>query len=215
MKRPVTKIGLIGIALVFLPFIASLPLQVNQQQSQQTNIRNAAETQQLDPEIFNPANWIARGGCWDFSKKIFFSQGYRGGNAAYYKKHDYRNFTYEVKVMKLAEDGPLGIIFRFDEARIEGYTFAVYPHGEYFLVKFFGNRDMQLKLGATAYLNEEMNTWNTLKIVVRGAKFDCYINGNFLVSVIDHSYSIGKVGLANSGDPRQLAKFEVISLVEQ
>lgn len=215
MKRAFKKIGWIGTALVFMPFIASLPWQVNQQQSQQTNVHNTAKAERLDPEIFNPSNWIVRGGCWDFSHKIFFSQGYRGGNNAYYKKHDYRNFTYEVKVMKLAEDGPLGIIFRYDDARVAGYTFAVYPHGGYFLARSFRGKDMYLTLGTTAYLNEEMNTWNTLKIVVRGAKFDCYINGNFLVSVIDRSYSIGKVGLGNSGDPRQLARFEVISLVEQ
>lgn len=215
MKDAFNEIGVIGIVLIFLPIIASLSGQINQKQSQQPNAHVSAAAERLDPEIFDPANWIARGGCWDFSKKIFFSQGYRGGNNAYYKKQNYRDFIYEVKVMKLAEDGPLGIIFRFDDAKVAGYTFAVYPHGAYFLATSFRGKDMYLHLGTTAYLNEEMNTWNTLKIVVRGAKFDCYINGNFLVSVTDHSYSTGKVGLANSGDPRQLAKFEVISLVEQ
>lgn len=212
MKRPSRKIGLICTVLVFMPFFSSL--QFYQQQSQKAITQNTTASTKNEEELFSPSNWIARGGCWDFSNKIFFSQGYRGGNNAFYKKQNYANFTYEVKVMKLAEDGPLGIIFRFDDAKVAGYTFAVYPHGAYFLAKSFRGKDMYLHLGTTAYLNEEMNTWNTLKIVVRGAKFDCYINGNFLVSVIDHSYSVGKVGLANSGDPRQLAKFEVISLVE-
>ncbi len=212
MKQAFKNIGLFCIVLVFLPFFSSL--QFYQQQSQKAIAQNKTASTKDNEEIFNPSNWIARGGCWDFSNKIFFSQGYRGGNNAYYKKQNYTNFTYEVKVIKLAEDGPLGIIFRYDDARVAGYTFAVYPHGAYFLAKSFRGKDMYLNLGTTAHLNEEMNTWNTLKIVARGAKFDCYINGNFLVSVIDHSYSVGKVGLANSGDPRQLAKFEVISLIE-
>lgn len=212
MKHRFNTFGVICIVLVHLSCFYSS--SIAQMQTPQLSGSEKSQLHKPDPQIFNPSNWIARGGCWDFSRKIFFSQGYRGGNAAYYKKQDYRNFTYEVKVIKLAEDGPLGIIFRYDEARDEGYSFAVYPHGEYFLVKFSGHSDVQLIRGATAYLNEEMNTWNTLKIVARGAKFDCYINGNFLVSVIDHSYSVGKIGLANSGDPRQLAKFEVISLIE-
>jgi len=214
MKQAFKNIGLICTVLIFIPFISSLFLQINQKQLEPTNARQAAKAEKLDPEIFNPANWIARGGCWDFSNKIFFSQGYRGGNLAYYRKQDFKNFTFEVKVMKLAEDGPLGIIFRYDDAKGEGYAFEVFPHGSYFLAKLFNSKDAYLKLGVSAHLNEEMNTWNTLKIVVRGAKFDCYINGNFLVSVIDYSFSVGKIGLCNSGDPRQLAKFEVISLVE-
>jgi hypothetical protein len=214
MKRPFKKIGLICTVLVFSPFIFSFPLQVNQQQLIKATTQNNVVSPNNNEELLKPSNWIARGGCWDFSSKNFFSRGYRGGNIAYYKKQDYKNFTYEVKVMKIAEDGPLGIIFRYDDARDEGYVFAVMPHGEYFLSTFIGQSDVYLKRGATAHLNEEMNTWNTLKIVVNGAKFDCYINGSFLVSVTDQTYSVGKIGLCNSPDPRQIAKFEVISLIE-
>lgn len=214
MKQAFKNIVLICTMLVFIPFISYLPMQINQKQFEPTNVRNTAEAERLHPEILKPSNWIARGGCWDFSSKIFFSRGYRGGNIAYYKKQDYKNFTYEVKVMKIAEDGPLGIIFRYDDARDEGYVFAFMPHGEYFLSTFIGQSNVYLKKGATAHLNEEMNTWNTLKIVVNGAKFDCYINDSFLVSVTDQTYSVGKIGLYNSPDPRQIAKFEVISLVE-
>ncbi|MDW7679603.1 MAG: family 16 glycoside hydrolase [bacterium] len=184
---------------------------ISQDDNQRSNLTGHSSAEK---EIINPKNWIARGGCWDFSDKIFFSQGYRGGNKAYYKKQDYKNFTLEVKVMKLAEDGPLGIVFRYDDAKDNGYIFAVFPHGEYFISKLIGQTDEYLQLGETAYLNEEINTWNTLKVVAAGAKFDCYINGNFLSSVTDHSFSTGKIGLWNSGDPRQLAKFEIISIVE-
>lgn len=171
--------------------------------------------QEKNQGLWNPTDWIALGGCWDFSNKIFFSQGYKGGNKAYYNNKEYKNLVYEVKVMKLAEDGPLGIVFRFDETTDEGYTFLVYPHGEYLFLKFNGLNDFQLKRNSTAHLNEELNTWNKLKVIAYQDKFDFYINDNFLVSVRDNTHQSGKVGLYCSGDTRQIAKFELLSLVEK
>ena len=116
--------------------------------------------------------------------------------------------------MKIAEDGPFGMVFRYDVSNDEGYIFGIFPHGGYLLSKFKGRGSIYLERGASAFINEEMNAWNTLKIVVTGDRFDCYINGSFVKSVRDNTYATGKVGLCNSGDPRQIAKFEIISLVE-
>jgi hypothetical protein len=215
MKRAFKKICLICTVLIFIPLISSLPLQIDQKQLQKSNAQNKPESPKNEEEIFNPSNWIARGGCWDFSDKIIYSQGYRGACTAYFKERNYKNFSYEVRVMKIAEDGPLGLIFHYDDVRDEGYYAGIYPHGSFFVQKTVGQIPQYLKIATTAHLNNEMNTWNTLKIEVRGSKIDCYINGNFLVSIIDNTYSTGKIGLWNCGDPRQIGKFEIISIRER
>lgn len=203
-------------ALLFFPplliFSSSPEMLCSKPQGKQLLAkRDSVENQ----DLWNPDNWIVLGGCWDLSTKIFFSQGFKGGNKVYYNKKIFKNFVYEVKIMKIAEDGALGIVFRFDEAKDQGYAFSVFPHGEYIFVKFAGLDHVNLKRGTTAHFNEELNTWNKLKVVALRDKFDCYINDNFVVSVRDNSFQNGRIGLTNSGDPRQIAKFDVLSLVEK
>ena len=214
MKRAFKKICLISIVVVFIPLFSSSPLQLNQKQRQKSITQTAPVSPKIDDEIFKPSNWIARGGYWDFYDKIFFSQGYRGPNMAYYRKRSLKNFTFEIKMMKLAEDGAFGMVFRYDESKDEGYVFGIFPHGGYFVWKINGPNNIYLELGTSAFINEEMNAWNTLRITVTGNRFDCYINGSLIKSLRDNTYSVGKVGLCNSGDPRQIAKFEIIALLE-
>ena len=126
---------------------------------------------------------------------------------------NFKNFTYEVRLMKIAEDGTIGLILRYNEAKDEGYLFHVWPHGDYQFLKFKTDDQVILNKGHPIYFNRELNTWNTIKIVCNEAKFVVYINGDFLVSIKDVTYSVGKVGLLIGGDPRQRAKFEVISLI--
>jgi len=214
MKHAFNNISLICILVFIIPLFSSSLVLLNQQQKQQSITQTTPVFPKIDEEIFNPSNWIVRGGYWDFSDKIIFSQGYRGGNTAYYRKRNFKNFTFEIKMMKISEDGPFGMVFRYDVSNDEGYIFGLHPHGGYHVSKFNGPGSIYLERGASAFINEEMNAWNTLKIVVTGDRFHCYINGSLIKSVRDNTYSVGKVGLFNSGDPRQIAKFEVIALLE-
>ena len=86
MKQAFKKICLICTVLVFIPLISSLPLQIDQKQLQKSNAQNTTEYKKTNEEIFNPSNWIARGGCWDFSKKIITGQGMGSRPIAYFKK---------------------------------------------------------------------------------------------------------------------------------
>ncbi|MCU0646342.1 MAG: hypothetical protein MUC94_19070, partial [bacterium] len=130
MKRLVRKIGLICIVLVFMPFFSSL--QFYQQQSQKAITQNKTASTKNEEELFNPSNWIARGACWDFSKKIITAQGVGLRPIAYFKNESYRDFEFEIRLRLLTdENGSYGMIFRFDEKKDVGYIFGVWPNGSY------------------------------------------------------------------------------------
>lgn len=214
MKRPVRKIGLICIVLVFVPFIASLPWQVNPEQFQQNNASNVPSSRELDPEIFNPANWIARGGVWDFSKKIITGRGIGQRPIAYFKKRSYTDFEFEIRLRILTDDnGSYGMVFRFDEKKDVGYIFGIFPHGGYEFARmedFFG---YQTGGGQAVYLKDQLKTWNRLKVVAKGPRFDLYINDHLLVTMEDHSFKSGKVGFYLGHGPTSILEYEVLSLM--
>jgi len=213
MKQAFKKIGLICILLVFLPFISSLSLQFNQKQSQQTNLHKASEFEIIDEETFKSSNWIARGGCWSFSKNIISAQAIVGSCKLYYSKAIYKDFTLEVNLNKLAESGGFGLLIRYDEQKDEGYAFTLLPSSGYWFAKIIGGKDQpSLSAAPVPFMNKGVNVWNTLKIVCKGAKFDLYLNYKFLSTITDSAYSSGRIGLTIGGDPRQRALFEIVSL---
>jgi hypothetical protein len=214
MKQAFKKIGLICTLLVFMPFVSSLLLQFNQAQSQQTSFRNTPEPERIDEEILKPSNWIARGGCWDFSNNIISAQAIVGSCKLYYSKAIYKDFTLEVKLNKLAESGAFGLLIRYDEQKDEGYTYSLFPSSGYFFATIGGgDYPHSFSSAPVPFMNKGLNTWNTLKIVCQGAKFDLYLNGQFLSTITDSAYSSGRIGLTIGGDPRQRALFEIISLI--
>lgn len=212
MKQAFNKIGLICTLLVFIPFISSLSLQLNQQQSPKLNVQTKMTSITTDEEIFKPSNWIARGGCWEFSNNIISARGTVGSCKFYYSKADYKDFSLEVKVNKLAETGGLGLLVRYDEQKDEGYIFGILPSSGYWFAKIIGDNDRPaLSAAPVPFINNGLNVWNTLKIVCHGAKFDLYLNGDFISSITDGTYISGRIGLIIGGDPRQRASFEIVS----
>lgn len=216
MKRAFKNIYLICTLLVFIPLISSLPLQIDQKQLQKSNAQNKPESQKNYEEIFKPSNWIARGGCWDFSKKIITGQGMGQRPIAYFKKESFTDFTFEIRLRLLTdENGSYGIVFRFDEKKDVGYFFGVWPHGGYefaWLEDCFG---YQTGGGQAVYLRDRLKTWNRLKVIAKGPKFDLYINDNLLVTMEDHSFKSGKVGFYLGHDARSILEYEILSLVAQ
>ncbi|HEX9974728.1 MAG TPA: family 16 glycoside hydrolase [bacterium] len=216
MKQAFKKIGLICIVLVFLPFISFLPLQLNQKQLPQTNARNVPSSERLDEEIFKPSNWIARGGCWDFSKKIFTAQGVGQRPIAYFKRENYADFKFEIRLRLLTdEDGSYGMVFRFDEKMDVGYIFGVWPQGNYEFARLDDCFGYQTGGGQAVYLKDQLKTWNRLKVVAKGTKFDLYINDNLLVTIEDNSFKSGKVGFYLGHGPQSQVEYEILYLVAQ
>jgi len=172
-----------------------------------------ADTSRLLKEIYKPTNWIARGGCWDFSKRIITAQAYIGCCRAYYARRTFKDCTFEVRLNKLAEDGSTGLLLRYNEATNEGYIFELWPHGGHMFAIFKGDKRYALqRTTPVIVMKRGYNTWNTVKIVCTGPEFAIFINGSHVDTVTDHTYSSGRVGLRVHGDPRQRAKFEILSL---
>jgi len=214
MKQAFTKICLICTVLVFMPFIASLPLPFNQRQLQKSNAQNKPDSPKSDEEIFDPLNWIARGGVWDFSKKIIVAQGMGQRPIAYFKQKSFTDFTFEIRLRLLSdEDGSYGVAFRFDEKKDVGYIFGVWPHGGYEFARLEEGFGHQTGGGQAVYLKDQLRTWNRLKVVGKGPKFDLYINDNLLVTMEDDSFKSGKVGFYLGHDARSILEYEVLSLV--
>jgi hypothetical protein len=165
-------------------------------------------------EILLPFDWVARGGCWSFSGKIIAAQGAHtpGRGILYYNKKTFADFVFEVRLNKLAEDGPFGLLLRYNEKTKEGYTYLLYPHGEYGLAIIRGEPDYSLFQEPAIGMNKDANVWNTIKVVCRGAQFDLYINDHRLTSITDHNYTSGRVGFFLASDPRQKALFEILTL---
>ncbi|MBN1998157.1 hypothetical protein JW935_11425, partial [candidate division KSB1 bacterium] len=83
-------------------------------------------------ELAEPQNWVAHGGCWTFTDSGIYAQaGIMGLQLIYYRKDKYANFELIAQVNKLTEGGALGVVFRFDEIKNQGYCYLLYPHGQY------------------------------------------------------------------------------------
>lgn len=203
-----TKYWMIAILIVLVCCPVYTYSQTVSQQNQSQNILS-------DADIADPNNWIARGGKWEFSERIIDFQGFTGCGKVYYAEEDFTDCQIEVKQMKLAEDGTFGLMLRYDELKDTGYSFMVWPHGGYMFLRFESDNHVHLIDGLTIYLNDGLNAWNTLRIECEGTLFHLYVNGYFIQTISDSTYSKGKVGLMACGDYRQLAKFEFISIQER
>lgn len=213
MKRVWKQIFLIGAVLLFLPCISSRSLQFTQTPSQPKIMSNAVEPDTIE-EIVKPANWVARGGCWDFSKKIIRAQGLAERPIAYLKSANFTDFKCKIKLRIVGDDdGSYGLVFRFDEQKDMGYVFGVFPHGSYEFFRLEEGSGIQTNGGPAVYLKDQLKTWNTLTVVCKGSKFDLYINDNLLVTIKDENFKSGHVGLYVGGSPTSVLEYEVQSLV--
>jgi hypothetical protein len=182
--------------------------------AQQETRGQKPETQHNLAEIVAPSDWVARGGCWSFSGNVIAAQGVHtlGRGIFCYNKRTYADFVFEVRLNKLAESGPFGLLIRYDEKKNEGYTYLLFPHGEYRLAIIRGEPDYSLFQEPAVGMNKDTNVWNTIKIVCQGAQFDLYMNDHRLTSITDHTYASGRVGFFLGSDPRQKALFEIVTL---
>ena len=169
----------------------------------------------LSEELAEPENWVAHGGCWTFTDSGIIAQaGIMGRHLIYYNKKRCADFELQVRLNKLAEGGPLGLVVRFDERKKEGYTYLVYPHGQYCFTIIKEEPDYTIFTAPVNNMNQDVNVWNTVKIVCIGSTFELYMNDQLLTAITDKSYKNGRFGIFLAGDPRQKAIFKIISLKE-
>lgn len=171
------------------------------------------EPKQNNFDFNSKLNWTGKCGYWDFSNKIFRGQGFIRYNIAYYNQHIFSDFIYEVKFNKLSEDGTLGILFRYNENRDEGYLIHLWPHGGCLFVLFEKGME-KVKLKINQPINQLIGThvWNTIKVVAKANKFKIYLNQHLLDTISDKKYKSGRLGLYIGADPRQAALFEIINI---
>jgi len=156
--------------------------------------------------------WVAFGCHWNLSSSVFTAQGFLTVAKAYYDRKTFRDFTFEVRMAKIAENGAIGVLFRYDERQDEGYEIHLWPSGGFAVAKFWGPRKQDFAAGPPSHFNRELNTWNTVKVVGRGERFDIFINGFHVCTARDAEFRKGKLGLLMPGDARQRAKFHVITM---
>ena len=102
-----------------------------------------------------------------------------------------------------------------DEKRDEGYEIHLWPHGGFAVAKFVGPTKTDFAAGPPSHFNKELNTWNTVKVVGSGTRFDFFINGFHVCTASDPDYRQGKLGLLMPGDARQRAKFQILRMTER
>jgi hypothetical protein len=142
-----------------------------------------------------------------------FGTGASGFNKAFCTNKNLSDFLYEVRLRKVSNnDGPIGLLMRYDDLRDEGYMLLIWPHGDYQLSKLVDQQRDRIISGTPKALNRG-NQWNTLKIIGQGTQFQLFINGvKQEVNIFDDKYSFGKFGLVIHGDVDQKAEFKLIDL---
>ena len=107
--------------------------------------------------------WESRGGTWTFSGKQIFGQGASDFNKAFLTNRNFSDFIYEVRLRKLSpNDGPIGLLFRYNEDIDEGYMLLLWPHGDYQVSRL-------VKGGSKLKVLKKGNSWNRKKGIGKGA----------------------------------------------
>lgn len=217
-----TVIPKAGIALAALPAVlCTILMQCNdgRDAAENDSLRPPAAEQSAAPAIGSVGHqrspgdgWVAYGCYWDLRDSVFFAQGYLTTAKAYYARKTFSSFTFEVRMAKLAEDGAIGLLFRYDERLDRGYSIHLWPHGGFAVSKFRGPAKEDIASGPPSHFNREMHTWNTVKVMGAGNRFDIFVNGFHVATVRDAEYQTGKLGLHMPGDARQRAKFQIVTM---
>ena len=164
------------------------------------------------PSIVKGEDWKSKGGTWKYSANQVFGQGSSDFNKTFSMKQDFTDFVFEVRIRKVSQnDGPIGLLMRYDEQRDEGYMFLLWPHGDYQISRLVNQTRHRLGSGTPKALNKG-NLWNSVKVIGIGTQLKVYINGDLQANFEDDAYSFGRLGLVIHGGPDQRAEFEILSM---
>jgi hypothetical protein len=111
------------------------------------------------------------------------------------------DFVMDVAVRADAEAGFAGVIFR-KQGDLQAYAFAVTPDGQYGLMKFGQVAETILDWRDSSDIRTGTET-NRLRVACLGATVTLYVNGHYLDSVRDLTYTEGQVGMIVGTRPGQ------------
>jgi hypothetical protein len=163
------------------------------------------------PEVFKALvyGWATVEGLWRIENETHFATGIRGFNKSYLETKTYRNLSYEVEFRKTSNnDGPLGLLIRYDPGRDIGYLLLVWPHGDYQFSIL--TRETRERLASGQYPRPAVHkggAWNTATITAVGSRFTIEINGSRVASFEHNRLDAGKVGLVIHGTSKNTAEF--------
>lgn len=176
----------------------------------------ATSTDDEPPPQESAPEWTDLGGTWNFSDDSIYATGRIGFNKAYLADQGHDDLTYEVTFRKTSDnDGPLGLLIRYDEADDAGYLLLIWPHGGYQFSALGGaDRRMLASEDPSSAVNPGTE-WNTAVITAVGPQITVTLNGTEVASFTDRTFQSGMVGLVIHGDSDQFAEFKSPSLIDR
>ena len=116
---------------------------------------------------------------------------------------NFSDFAYQVQMTIVKGDGG-GIIFREDNARGNGYYFAIGLQSGVWGYKLWGFNNCnsnnckvsESRSGSSAAIKTGLNQSNLVAVVASGSTIDLYVNNHKIDSVSDNSYGSGQIGVA-------------------
>ena len=116
---------------------------------------------------------------------------------------NFSDFAYQVQMTTVKGDGG-GIIFREDNARGNGYYFAIGRQSGVWGYKLWGFNNCngnncnvsELRSGSNAAIKTGLNQTNLVAVVASGSTIDLYVNNHKIDRVSDNSYGSGQIGVA-------------------
>ncbi len=164
--------------------------------------------------IEDPAyGWTSTDGLWRLENDTHFVTGIRGFNKSYFEPKTYSDLSFEAEFRKTSNnDGPLGLLIRYDPGRDKGYLLLVWPHGGYQFSILTGNDRQRLASTDPHPAVRKGGAWNTATITAVGPQFTLVINGNPVASFKDDAIDAGKVGLVIHGSSKNTAEFRSLKM---
>ncbi len=203
--RPKLRLGLGRLVLVVVLVVIVRLLIMKSMSRVSTPARSAATPTPYSP-LFSD-DFSDKSGGWSEISDEEVAKWYEGGEYHVLVKKEgnwsfrsllddeYADFVLEVDARAVeGPDGEYGVIFRQAD-KDKFYIFKLRMNGRYSISKYLGNKWIILKSWDTSPYIKEANDTNHLKIVADGGKFTVYVNGRGITSVLDDSFSQGKVGV--------------------
>lgn len=109
---------------------------------------------------------------------------------------DFSNFAYQV-TMKIDQGNQAGICFRFIVNDQTGYCFFIDLNGQFILkkVNFNTPSEVMLVTGVSNYFITGIGKTNQIAVRVQGNTMDLFINGHFVQSAQDSTFSHGQIAV--------------------
>ena len=150
----------------------------------------------------NANGWYAKGGTWYIGSEYLYTAGSNDGAGAnaYRPITTYTNFDFSARMRRTANARSTGLGVRMGSSLgasnywYPGYAFYYDNTGEYSIFRRYSDGGGVALQGWTATSAVDTYDWNVLRVIAVGPTFHFFINGTYLVSVVDATYNEGYVG---------------------